>query len=248
MQFKTLEEKCLYYRDLTDHRLVPGLYTIIMLDGRSFSKKVKNKFKKPFDDFFVKAMNETASYLCTQIQGCRIGYVQSDEISLLIRDWLDTGESGSSFFEYRLCKLNSICASLATSKFNRLMWENGHSDLYEFDCKAWNVPNQNDAYAWFLYRQNECGRNARQQVAQTWLKHKDLQGLKAEEQIQKLKEKEGIDFYSLDLGLQQGRFCYKVEVEKTSPKYGTYMRSEWPIFSDIDLKTEDGRLRFLEKL
>ena len=41
MQFKNLEDKCLYYRSLTDYKLLPNGYTIVMLDGRSFSKKIK---------------------------------------------------------------------------------------------------------------------------------------------------------------------------------------------------------------
>lgn len=39
MIFKTLEEKCNYYRSLTDYKLLPNGYIVVMLDGRSFSKK-----------------------------------------------------------------------------------------------------------------------------------------------------------------------------------------------------------------
>ena len=38
MNFKNLEDKCLYYRNLSDYRLVPNQYVIMMLDGRAFSK------------------------------------------------------------------------------------------------------------------------------------------------------------------------------------------------------------------
>ena len=67
MNFKSLKDKQEYYRSLTDYRLVPNSYVLVMLDGRSFSKKIKNKFRKPFDERFIKAMNETTKYLCEQI-------------------------------------------------------------------------------------------------------------------------------------------------------------------------------------
>ena len=57
MTFETLKDKCLYYRSLTDYKLMPSSYVICMLDGRSFSKIIKNKFKKPFDETFAQMEN-----------------------------------------------------------------------------------------------------------------------------------------------------------------------------------------------
>lgn len=73
----------LYLRSLTDYKLIPNDYVLIMLDGRSFSSTIKRYFKKPFDDTFINIMNETALYLCNNVQGCKFAYVQSDEISLM---------------------------------------------------------------------------------------------------------------------------------------------------------------------
>ena len=211
MNFKTLKEKGEYYRSLTDYRLLPNSYAVIMLDGRSFSHKIKNKFKKPFDDDFVRMMNETTKYLCENIQGALCGYCQSDEIHIVISDFVKsyklhedwsvapTDKEGisSAFFQYRVSKILSIVASMATSKFNQLMMDyrvsNVESDsgcagdtvddcrqaimsspLYEFDCKVWNLPNANDVYAWLLYRQIDCIRNSKQQLAQTYLPHIQL--------------------------------------------------------------------------
>ena len=129
MNFKTLKEKGEYYRSLTDYRLLPNSYAVIMLDGRSFSHKVKNKFKKPFDDDFVRMMNETTKYLCENIQGALCGYCQSDEIHIVISDFVKsyklhedwsvapTDKEGisSAFFQYRISKILSIVASMASS-------------------------------------------------------------------------------------------------------------------------------------
>ena len=119
MQFKNLEDKCLYYRGLTDYRLLPNSYVLVMVDGRSFSHLVKNKFQKPFDDEFIRMMNETAEYVCKNVQGCKFAYVQSDEISFVLTDF-DTPTT-DAFFSNRLSKMQSIIASLATARFNQLM-------------------------------------------------------------------------------------------------------------------------------
>ena len=256
MQFKSLEDKCLYYRELANYKLTPGLPVLIMLDGRSFSKKIKNKFKKPFDDFFVSAMNETMAYLCKNIQGCKVGYCQSDEISLIATD---TGEEGpaSSFFGYRLCKIQSITASIATSKFNQIMMKRwlevegntiDNFPLYEFDSKAWVVPSYNDAYAHFLWRQFDCIRNAKQQIAQTYLPHKQLVGLNSDQQVEKVKAEKGIDYDSFSDGLKQGRICYKEQVEEVSPEYGTFMRSRWNVYDAPRFNTEEGKEKILKLL
>ena len=53
MKFDTLSDRMLYYRGLSEYRLMPRSYIMIMLDGRSFSTMIKNKFEKPFDDNFT---------------------------------------------------------------------------------------------------------------------------------------------------------------------------------------------------
>ena len=247
MNFESLKDKCEYYRSLADHKLLPNSYVLIMLDGRSFSKKVKNKFEKPFDDRFISAMNQTTQYLCTNIQGCKFGYCQSDEISLVISDISnEPGKESSSFFQYRLCKIQSICASMATAKFNQvMMWNRINEDnpdycsnfvlktlveespLYEFDCKAWNVPNINDAYAWFLYRQLDCIRNSKQQFCQTYVPHKQLNGLNTDEQVNLTLQKTGKNWNDIDNGKKYGRACIRINDTFTSEVYGEYERSRW---------------------
>ena len=206
-----------------------------MLDGRSFSKLVKTKYKLPFDEKFIDMMNKTAEYLCKNIQGAKFAYVQSDEISILITDF-DTPTTDAAF-GYRICKLQSILASMAASKFNQLALlnefkqynlENGtlsiegdkfpYDDMYgivengklaEFDCKVWTVPDYNDAFCHFLWRQNDCTRNSKQQAAQTYLPHKGLLNLDADQQIAKLLDEKGIDWNAYTDGEKYGRLIYK---------------------------------------
>lgn len=237
MNFKTLKEKCEYFRSLTDYRLTPGSYVIAMLDGRSFSRLIKNKYKKPFDERFMHYMNSVAIYLCKNIQGAKFAYVQSDEISILITDF-DTPTTDSAF-GYRICKLQSLLASMAAGKFNQLVMydeiksrsynttkEDGEETIYsvedclsiieneklaEFDCKVWAVPDYNTAYCHFLWRQNDCIRNSKQQAAQTYVPNKELTGKTTDEQVEYLEAKTGIDWNQYTDGEKFGRIIYKEE-------------------------------------
>lgn len=254
MEFKSLKDKALYYRGLTDYRIMPNCYAIVMLDGRSFSKKVKKTFELPFDDDFINMMNETARYLCKNIQGALFAYVQSDEISILLSD------DGDTFFGGRLNKMQPIIASMASGKFNQLMTvyylkhgivpadpiEIAESvKLSEFDCKVWNVPSINDAFVWFLYRQIDCVRNSKQQAAQTYLSHNELLKLDVDKQVELLRQKKGIRWEDeYDDGKKYGRFIYKetknaeIYVKKLD-KSVNCKRNVWDVHNAYRL-TEEG--------
>jgi len=255
MNFKNLEEKQLYYRSLTDYRLLPNSYIMVMVDGRSFSSKIKNKFKKPFDDDFITMMNETAKYVCENISGCVMAYTQSDEISFVIRD--NKSDKSDSFFGYRLCKIQSLVAAMVTSKFNRLAlikWMKDNQDkdiakapLYEFDCKAWNVPNVNDALGWFVYRQNDCTRNSKQQTAQTYFSHRELIGKSCDEQVDMLMKEKGIDWNTFEKGKKIGRMIYKTEVVGEHDG-NVFTRNKFCIFQAFDLNDIEERGKCLDIL
>ena len=242
---------------------MPNSYVLAMVDGHCFSRLIKNKFDKPFDDTFINMMNETAKYLCENIQGAKFAYTQSDEISILITDF-DTPMT-DSFFSFRLCKMQSLIAAMATAKFNQLYaisnigkevnGGNKKIDLEKtiplctFDCKVWTVPNANDAYAWFLYRQTDCIKNSKAQTAQTYIPHKQLVGLTSDEQIAKLKEEKGIDWYAYPDDRKYGRVIEKVELpmEKNLPngQHVEYIRNVWTPVPADDLKENNEWLKEL---
>ena len=67
--------------------LEPGLPAVIRLDGRAFHSYCRG-LARPYDPMFMGDMDATALALAEQIDGVRLAYVQSDEISLLITDRL----------------------------------------------------------------------------------------------------------------------------------------------------------------
>lgn len=94
---------------------------IIRLDGKAFHTFTRG-FKKPFDEILVKTMQDTMKYLCENIQGCVLGYTQSDEITLVLTDYekLET----DAWYDYEVEKMCSISASMATLAFNKAFFKN----------------------------------------------------------------------------------------------------------------------------
>ena len=269
MEDMTLKDKCYFYQKRRNYLVDTDKYVIAHIDGRSFSKMIKNKFEKPFDEQFVYLMNETACYLASNVQGVQFAYVQSDEISLIIKK---TEPNGDIFFGGRLCKMQSIIASLATAKFNQLMTvynitKNNYfftredtadtiydivdavdvitnSPLYQFDCKVWDVDNANDAMAWLLFRNIDCIRNSKQQTAQTYILHKELVGLHTDEQIALLKERLGIDWNKYKDELKYGRFVYRESAmfqKEINGKIVEFERNAFAVHNGFDLTIEENR-------
>lgn len=190
-RMKDYEKRNRYY-------LQKRLPVIIRLDSRAGHTFTKG-FKRPFDEIFMKSMQETAKYLCENIQGCQCAYVQSDEITLLLVDYekLNT----ESWFDYRTDKIISISAAMATLAFNKYFTSNAemyiddfyeawnHSDVEEkyvkvlekaiemglvFDSRVFNLPKE-EVTNNFYWRQLDCSRNSIQMVGQANFSHKELQ-------------------------------------------------------------------------
>ena len=104
------------YEEIAKTKLYRRTPVIVRIDGRSFHTYTRG-FKRPFDKVLVKTMQETMKYLCENIQGAKIGYCQSDEISILLIDY-DTFDT-QAFFDYEVQKICSITASMATLAFNK---------------------------------------------------------------------------------------------------------------------------------
>lgn len=256
---QTLKEKCEALRATTDYRLPKKTYVMLAIDGRSFSRLVKNNYEKPFSDTFINMMNEVAIYVCKNVQGCCFAYTQSDEITFVITDF-ETEET-SAFFDYRLTKMLSIIASLATAKFNHLVTLNlletpcslhdmkdiiSNMKLAEFDCKAWDAQNFNNVFAYLLWRQIDCVGNSKRQAAQTYLSHKSLLRKHTDEQIKMLLDEKGIDWNDYEDGKKFGRFIYKEEVEKEIPNGEICKRNVWSAHDAFPLFNTDGKQRLLE--
>lgn len=110
-----------YYEQIPKTKLMRRCPVIVRIDGKAFHSYTKG-FRKPFDDLLIKSMQETMKHLCENVQGCVLGYHQSDEISLLLIDYQTL--NSQAVFDYEVQKICSIAASMATMAFNKFLTNN----------------------------------------------------------------------------------------------------------------------------
>lgn len=106
------------YEYITRTHLVPRLPVILRLDGKAFHSFTRG-FKRPFDEVLISTMQDTTKYLCENIQGCVLGYTQSDEITLVLVDYKKL--NSCAWFDNNIQKICSIAASMATDAFKSIM-------------------------------------------------------------------------------------------------------------------------------
>ena len=105
-----------FYETIPKTRLMRRCPVVVRLDMRAGHTFCRG-FERPFDEVFIKSMQETAKYMCENVQGCVLSYQQSDEISLILIDYKKL--NSSAFFDYEVQKVCSITASMATMAFNK---------------------------------------------------------------------------------------------------------------------------------
>ena len=90
-------------------RRSPMIIRLDMRAGHSFTKG----FQRPFDDIFIESIQETAKYLCENIENVKCSYQQSDEISLLLTDYDNVGTQ--AWFNKNIIKrsLKTFCKTMS---------------------------------------------------------------------------------------------------------------------------------------
>jgi tRNA(His) 5'-end guanylyltransferase len=158
---------------------------IIRLDGKAFHSL---KLEKPFDPYFGNTMQETAIFLCANIQGAKLAYTQSDEISILVSDcdYLKT----EAWFDYNLQKVVSISAALASAYFNAY-----YRSLLAFDSRAFNLPKE-EVCNYFIWRQQDWIRNSVHMLARAHYSHKELHN-KNSSDMHEMLHKKGVNWANL---------------------------------------------------
>lgn len=107
----------------------PVCIRVDMRAGHTFTKG----FKRPFDEIFMKTMQQTAKYMCENIEGAVLSYQQSDEITIILQDYKKLNTE--AWFDYRTDKLCSISASMATMAFNKYFGANVAEFILSEDAK-----------------------------------------------------------------------------------------------------------------
>ena len=256
------------YENITRYYLTRRMPVIIRVDGRSFHTFTKG-FKKPFDDVLVKTMQDTMKYLCENVQGCVLGYTQSDEISLVLTDYAEL--TTDAWFGNNLQKMCSVSASMATLTFNKAFNDNivkyidnnldadcgVTKDLTEytkilinarnkgamFDSRVFTIPKEEVCNA-LIWRQQDATRNSIQSVGQANFSQKELHGKSCNDIQDMLMLQKGINWNDYSTTLKRGSCCIKAddsltEYDEVGNICGYTKRSKWVIDNEIPIFTQD---------
>jgi tRNA(His) 5'-end guanylyltransferase len=223
-----------FYEQIPKTKLMRRCPVAIRCDGRSFHTFTRN-FQKPFDEVLIKSMQETMKYLCENIQGCVLGYTQSDEITLILVDYKKL--TSSAWFDYEVQKLCSIAASMATMAFNKAFVkevkkysfelsmgihtdeERRLLDIYDkaidkgamFDARCFNVPKEEVTNLCY-WRQLDASRNSIQMVGQANFSHKELQNKSCNDIQDMLMTQKGINWNDLPTYQKRGSCCVRNKI------------------------------------
>lgn len=135
--------KCEWWHDVN----VPeGLWIIIRVDGRSFTKFTQDmELSKPFDLAFSTWMVGVTELLLTEFQGM-YAYTESDEISVLLPPDFE-------MFNRSIDKLTSVSAGIASAEFTDLCHVPAH-----FDSRLWIGVTDESVIDYFSWRQADAAR------------------------------------------------------------------------------------------
>lgn len=154
------------YEETFRQKLPVRMPAVIRLDGKAFHTLTKN-CEKPFDEKLNTALRDAVIALMEEVPA-RLAYMQSDEISLLLIDYnrFDTMQ----WFDGVVQKMASVSASIMGAQFSMRWGKPGY-----FDGRIFVVP-ERDIINYFIWRQQDCMRNAVSAAAQSVFSHKKLQG------------------------------------------------------------------------
>lgn len=159
------------YEAATRHLATPKTPLIVRVDGRAFHTFTRG-MERPFDAKLILAMVGAAKEVAAGMQGFKVAYVQSDEVTFCVTDYDSLEAQG--WFGYNLQKVISISAAMMSVN---LIKQLGTDELPVFDSRAFNVPIE-DVVNTFLWRAKDWERNSLQMYSRAFFSHKELHGKK----------------------------------------------------------------------
>lgn len=260
----SLGDRMKEYEYVTRNYLTRKLPVILRLDGKAFHSFTRG-LKKPFDEIFVKSMQDTMKYLCENIQGCVLGYCQSDEITLVLVDYQN--REACAWFDNNIQKMVSVSASMATLAFNQAWHENTrtislpatldfmpdekksywlkryhtyHDKEWKatFDSRVFTLPKE-EVVNCLIWRQQDATRNSIQSVGQANFSHTQLHGKNCSDIQDMLMLEKGINWNDYPTHLKRGTCCIKKPFKINEGTEQEAIRNKWVIDTEIPIFTQD---------
>lgn len=247
MRFDDLDNRMRAFETAHDLCVMPELFIVVRLDGRSFTRQTKDvwQFDAPFDTRFRDLMLATTAHLMDCGFSAVYGYTQSDEISLLLR-------RDDATFNRKLRKIVSVLAGEASARFSLSLGQ-----MACFDARVCQLPTPALVRDYFRWRQEDAHRNALNAHGY-WLLRKQGQGAtQAAAQMSGLSVAQknellfqaGINFNDLPAWQKRGMAVYWAEQPKAglNPKTGlATVTSRRVLHHDLQLPFGDTYEPFIE--
>lgn len=128
-------------------RVPEGMWAVIRVDGRGFSKLTKARYTKPYDDAFAATMNTCAAALITELDA-RFAYTCSDEVSVVL-------PPSNALFGRGVEKLVSVSAGLMSATFTHDAGQPAH-----FDARLWIGARSEDVADYMSWRQSDAASSS----------------------------------------------------------------------------------------
>lgn len=229
-----------YYEDAFRNHLPMRLPVVLRLDGRGFSGYTKG-LERPFSEPLIKAMDNVAIALLKEIQGSVLAYTQSDEISILIKNYSSIEQQ--AWFKNNIQKMVSVSAGIASSTMTvESLNVFGEIKPSVFDSRAMILP-EFEINNYFIFRQNDCMRNSVQMLSRSLYSHKKCDNKKVHELVEMCKDK-GIDWDNIPIHHQRGRCIVKSsyeaeDLDRRTGKIIKFQRSSWNADNNIPIFSKD---------
>lgn len=192
-------------------RLTPGLPVCVRVDGRAFHTFAAG-LERPYDPRLAALMVSTTRRLVEETNA-RVGYTQSDEISLVL---MQESDESTPYFGGRVQKMVSMLAAVATAHFNRelpkYIPEKAHL-MPMFDARVWNVPDEDEAANTLLWRELDAYKNGVASLARCHFSHAALNNKGRADMLQMLADK-GVDIKVYARHLLGGTFVVRRTVAR----------------------------------
>ncbi len=227
------------YEAVWRRQFVPRLPLIVRVDGKAFHTLTRN-LNRPFDEPFGAAMQAVAVALCKEIDGAMLAYVQSDEISVLVRD--DQTLVTQAWFDKEADKIVSVSSGIASAEMTAQL-NNGVRAV--FDSRAFTLPREEVAN-YFIWRQQDATKNSVSMAAHAELARKTnkrdaqalLNGKSWAEQQEVLFAECGINWNDYATQWKRGA-CVVSGFEERAGQNGPVLRRVWQVDKEIPIFTQN---------
>lgn len=247
----SLGERMKTYEATTQITLLRRMPVIIRIDGRAFhtfTRHIKPEKSAENDNVYVdvslketpfsvklhQAMLATAATLFKEVQNTVFVYTQSDEISILLKDWeqLETQQ----WFGANVQKMVSLSSSIATAAFNFAFhnifnsWPTQVKTLAHFDSRVFNLPKE-EVTNYFIWRQQDALRNSVQMLGRFVFSQKEMHGKHNDKILDMLMQK-NINWNSLPTWMKRGSCVIQKPIwDPVQPFLPLNCDEEIPIFT-----------------